>query len=300
MLAPMTTTPLTEALDAALGHPFGVNPIDPTSTINPAAPATRAIQSSFHQTDAPLTAADLTTVLATQLRQRDPREPQGRFGPAGWLIDAGIAPLILDAVSFLPDFPRDTIRFSELTRGACRELLERLPATLLDSVAACGPTTRTLAAAGARHREVRPIGYVVGPDRIDERLMLDGVLIATDQDGPLGPDVIADLLEAHDWESLSLTDHVQHLLSAPWNPATPAALLCHHTTVALRALWPVAERRFGLTGAAHPPDEINLVRTGSSFAVRFWWRWGGDETGCPSKGGRPTAMTTRELARHLA
>ncbi|WP_454301854.1 hypothetical protein [Salana multivorans] len=296
----MTTTPLIEALDAALGHPFGVNPVHPASTINPAAPATRAIQSSFHQIDAPLSAADLTTVLATQLRQRDPRETEGRFGPAGWLLEAGVVPLVLDAVSSLPTFPRDTIRFSELTRGACRALLERLPAALLDSVAACGPTTRTLAAAGARHREVRPIGYVVGPDRIDERLMLDGVLIATDQDGPLCPDVIVDLLAAHDWESLNLTDHVQHLLSAPWNPATPAALLCHHTTVALRALWPVAERRFGLTGAAHPPDEINLVRTGSSFAVRFWWRWGGDETGCPSKGGRPTAMTTRELARHLA
>lgn len=297
------TTPLIEALDIGLSHPFGVNPVHPASTINPAVPATRAVQTSFHHPGARLSLAGLTTILTTQLAQRDPRANESRFGPAGWLLAADIAPIILNSISGLPDFPRDIIRFGGLTRGACALLLERLPAALLDSVAACGPTTRTLAAAGARHREVRPTGYVVGPDRPDERLMLDGVLVSIDDDdaSPLGAPFVASLLARHDWEAVDASEPAQRIVEDPEAPATFAALRCLHTTIALRPLWTVAERRYGLTGASHHPDEITFVtgENGDGVAVRFWWRWGGDVGGCPSDGGQPTAMTSQELARRL-
>lgn len=130
--------------------------------------------------------------------------------------------------------------------------------------------------------------------------MLDAVHIVDRAPGsPLGIDNVGALLEAHDWDALPDSPYARQLLGDDENPTTERALTCLHTTIALRQLWPAAEDRFGLTGATHAPDEINLVATGRGIALRFWWRWGGDLDGCPSGGGQFAEQTVQELARRL-
>lgn len=248
--------------------------------------------------------AGLLTLWNHQLGERE--EITGLFGPPGWLLEASLAPLLAGVASALPEFAGDHLPITGIDHGCARLLLERLPTTVLDCDAPCSPTTRTLLEVATRHRGTRVHGHVVGPDRVDERVTVDGITIAEPPEDPLGLLSILQLYSEYDWEAE--VDLPPDPISAPPSEASHAleeqARLALHSTAALAPLWPIAVERYGLTGARHAPDEITIERARrgtSTYGVRFWWRWGTSRLECPTAyGGSPGTYTLAELTRQLA
>lgn len=249
---------------------------------------------------------ELSHLWRAQLEQRPPFTP-GLFGPPGWLLRTGVADAVAELVDAPPEFHEDIARFAELPRESSLRLLQELPAPLLDCPEACGPTTRALLQAAARNPQFQPFGYIVGPDRADERVMCDGFMLFEPSQDALGASAILQLLERHDWE-MSFED------PAPRVPEEEAAAdpelsdlamkieVAQHCSYALAELWEVARERYGLGSASHPPEEITLVRGGGEarIGLRMWWRWGNHTTGCPTDGGTtPGSFTLPELTRRL-
>ncbi|HCX84708.1 MAG TPA: hypothetical protein DHV14_06165 [Micrococcales bacterium] len=281
-------------------------------------------------------ASEQLTALWRRQRARRPRSARsGAFGPPGWLIDAELAGTLAGHVERLPAFDGDTLQTTTLPPSACATLLDRVPAKALDDDHACGPTTRSLASAALAFHELRPFGYVVGPDRVDERVALDGVRVAVGGGSPVTHEDLAILLDRYRRED-SAARRSRHHSGRRTRPGSSHAGLrltlddddelaalaraadeLTHLTRALAPLWPVVREAFGLPGVRHAPDEIGLMPPlrppGDSFrvrgddaydapavgGVRLWWRFGASRFGCPTRGGRHRPITIDELTRRL-
>lgn len=180
--------------------------------------------------------------------------------PRGWLLDHGLAS-ILEPFAVLAQHHRDLTRIVGLDGGAARALLSRLPADGLAERQNYAPTLGDLLTVIAAHPgEVSGIGYVVGPDRADERLSLDGLLIKDPSLYDFAPDIqlgqipamVRDLDE-EDWE-----DYHEHR----------QACLTHSTA---RQQWFAARHRYGIAGAETPPTEIEVRLAGGRHVLRLWW-----------------------------
>lgn len=257
-------------------------------------------------------ASEQLTALWRRQRARRPHTAlSGTFGPPGWLLDAELAGPLAGHVERLPAFHGDTLQTRPLPAAVCAALLARVPASALDEDRGCGPTTRTLARAGLTSRELRPFGYVVGPDRVDERVALDGVRVSVGEGSPITHEGVVALLTRYCEDDSSAGAHHPERPSGPRSghrfghrsrpgsarigsrrsPLDPELLALtlavaevRHLTLALAPVWPDVREAFGLGSVRHPPDEISLMSplrpTGDSFRAR-----GADPFGSPAIGG---------------
>jgi hypothetical protein len=101
------------------------------------------------------------------------------YGAPGWTHEAGVEEVVAPFLEGRSARFRDFARFSALGEQAARDLLVRLPEENLGDRQNLGPRCReALRAAVAHPGEVLLFGYLVSPPRWDERLTIDGMLVA--------------------------------------------------------------------------------------------------------------------------
>ena len=120
---------------------------------------------------------------------------RGAYGPEGFTIDAAPAlqrftsqryvPLMYWDHPFKPDKhyvngEMGLFYFSGADGEAATELLAKLPAKCLENRQNAGPTLRSILSAARDHPEIVFGGYIVGPERTDERVSVDTVFFDTD------------------------------------------------------------------------------------------------------------------------
>lgn len=186
----------------------------------------------------------------------DPERP-GR----GWLLDAGVAD-ILEPFAELARGPRDLTRIAGLDDGAARALLARLPPEALTDRQNDAPTLRDLLMVIAAHPGVvTGIGYVVGPDRWDEGLTLEGLLIGDPELLGFAPDVLPGHMPS---AVRTLGERDQEQYHAHRRGCVQGSIR--------RQQWYAARHRYGIAGALAQPTEIEVRYVVASGAVlRLWW-----------------------------
>lgn len=140
----------------------------------------------------------------------------------GWLLRTGVVDLVEPFVTSMPADPGDLTRFAGLDGTTAGLLLERLSADRLADRQNHAPTLGTLLGVAAAYPdEVELRGYLVGPERADERLTVEGLdlygvgaLLAPEQAGaPIAAtDVEADVRRMDpDATAMLVWGLVQHL-----------------------------------------------------------------------------------------
>lgn len=102
----------------------------------------------------------------------------------GWMLDAGVTD-ILSPVAYGDSFGDTTFyRFTSLGPDVASRLLETLPEDYLRTERQNdGPTIGSVLRAVVAHPDrLRAHGYLIGPDRCDERITVEGVLARSDRD----------------------------------------------------------------------------------------------------------------------
>jgi hypothetical protein len=119
---------------------------------------------------------------------------RGMFGPEGFTIDAAPALQRFTSQRYVPHAYREfgtgaphvngamggLFYFSGVDGESAAELLATLPSKCLDNRQNDAPTLRNILSAARDHPKVLFGGYVVGPDRTDERVSADTVFFDTD------------------------------------------------------------------------------------------------------------------------
>lgn len=205
------------------------------------------------RTPAPVTVADgpaavaerIRTLWESHVRERaddDARRPSPhpaspRLHPQGILLEAGVPELVAPFVTGLPRDSGDLVRFTRLSGPPAQDLLDRLPADMLQERQNWSPSLGSfLRAAAANPGRVEVFGYLVGPAREDERLSVDGVIVFGLPDFRVTAD--------------------------------------HDEGCECRELWAYARDAFGLDDAEYGPDEITPwydLRERDRAGWRLWW-----------------------------
>ena len=186
-----------------------------------------------------------------------------RRRPRGWTFDLGVPDLLapyasasaLEAYRALgapvgagersgPGGSIGLLHFAGLGATEAAILLERLPpGDLLDRQNFSPTLGAFLRSAVAYPGEVELHGYCVGPDREDERVSVEGVLLYAH------PELII-------------------AQETPWREAPhPASCQCAE-------LWRIAQHDYGLADAECPPDEYGRFRSRrrpDEHCWRLWW-----------------------------
>lgn len=187
--------------------------------------------------------------------------PAAERQPRGWLLDAGLAE-ILEPFAGLAHRHHDLTRIAGLDGAAARALLARLPASELEDRQNDAPTMRALLEVIAAHPVVvTGIGYVVGPDRWDERLTLEGLLIDDPELLDFEPDVLSGPTPAL---VRTLGEHEQEEYHLHRRGCVEHSVM--------RQQWYAARHRYGIAGARRPPTEVDVRYVfGSGAVLRLWW-----------------------------
>lgn len=207
------------------------------------------------------TLADLWHEQLAAPRDEDPYPDVDKL-PRGWLLDHGLAD-ILEPFAVIAHDRHDLTRIAGLDGGAARRLLRRLPESELGERQNDAPTMRDLLTVIATHpRVVTGIGYVVGPDRWDERLSLEGLQIADTDLLGFEPDILPGRLPPR---VRSLDAWAQEEYHAHRRGCVEGSVM--------RQQWYAARHRYGITGARTPPTEIGprYVFGHSGGVLRLWW-----------------------------
>lgn len=162
-----------------------------------AVPETQQPAARLQLRDAPVpAAADLPTTAAKYYRQIEAqtweeriRQPdlqaKALLGPPGWSISTGVLRTILPYTAYrwgggktpatqaVPDY----LNFYGLRAGSAAKLLEQLPTQALRDTQNGAPCLGAILQAVAAHPQLRCGGYYIGPQRLDERISCDTLLV---------------------------------------------------------------------------------------------------------------------------
>lgn len=186
--------------------------------------------------------------------------PEVRRPERGWLLDAGVAD-VLGPFARLSD-DDNPITIVGVDAAAAHALLDRFPATALDIRQNWAPALRDLLTVIAAHPGVvSGTGYIVGPDRCDERLSLDGLLIEDPGLFDFAPDVHLGPVPA---------------MVSELGPEQQDEYHEHHfgcvAASVPRQQWYAARHRYRIHGADAEPTEIEERTTASGDrALWLWW-----------------------------
>ncbi|MDO4791548.1 MAG: hypothetical protein Q3999_03585 [Buchananella hordeovulneris] len=118
-----------------------------------------------------------------------PSFPEGPYGPPGWSVRAGLWEVLADYTpqphldSAADEWVRDGAPVKDfvpllgLGKGAAEFLLANLPPAQLADRQNLAPTLGALLRAAARVEGVTLCGYGIGPQRSDERVSIDAILV---------------------------------------------------------------------------------------------------------------------------
>lgn len=162
----------------------------------------------------------------------------------GWMLDTEV----INALAPVADYPNreNYLRLGPFGSKTAAELLERLPADYLAHERQNdGPTIGTVLRAIVRHpHDLRGFGYVITPERCDERVTLDGVLLRTDH---------------------------QFTVCSAYEPEPAPNCNCEE-------LYAILQQDFGVDDARFFPNELGYWygsdradRRHGDFWYRFWW-----------------------------
>lgn len=205
------------------------------------------------RTPSPVTVADgpaavaemIRTLWEAHVRERtdhaarrpSPHPATLRRRPQGILLEAGVPELVAPFVTGLPRDSGDLVRFTRLSGPTAQELLDRLPADMLEERQNWSPSLGSfLRAAAANPGRVEVFGYLVGPAREDERLSVDGAVV-------------------FDVPAFRVSED-------------------HDDGCECRELWAYARDAFGIDDAEYGPDEITPwydPREPGKAGWRLWW-----------------------------
>lgn len=162
------------------------------------------------------------------------------YGKPGWSLAMDLPEIIEPFLTTAPSLAGDLAYFAGLGADAAATLLRCLPADQFsDRQNAAPPLGVLLRAAAANEHAVELHGYLVGPDRPDERLTADGIYLFQHED--FGP------------------GEVQQDLA----PGDVAA-----------AVWRLARSYLEVDESFSPPDELSRVRAWwrpGTTAWQLWW-----------------------------
>ncbi|MFH5822689.1 hypothetical protein [Georgenia sp. AZ-5] len=174
------------------------------------------------------------------------------YGPRGWSVRAGVWEVLapFTARGHVPwAYPgvgaavgadgrpgRDHVAFAGLDGAAALELLERLPPAQLVDRQNAAPTLGSMLWAAARHPgTVEVHGYGIGPQRADERVSAEGLVVYAFADLAVSPN--------------------------------------HAPGCRCQELWALVEDVLELEGDGGSPDEIHRSRPPWARDREGWWLW---------------------------
>lgn len=116
--------------------------------------------------------------LATPLTRPAPDLPGLELPPRGWTVTSGVTEVVEPFVVHLPDDHGGLAGFYGLDGEAAAELLDRLPAAALTDRQNDAPTLGRILETAAEHPGLVEVhGYLVGPDRWDERITAEAFTV---------------------------------------------------------------------------------------------------------------------------
>lgn len=206
-------------------------------------------------------ATTLATLWREQLDAPEPEpEPWQHELARGWMLEAGLAEALEPCIGGLAARRGELSGIWGMGSETARTLLDRLPDSELDARQNDSPTMRCLLTAIAGHPQVTGIGYVVGPDRPDERVSLTGVLVDDAEMVAFTPDVVLGTVPA-------FVDELDDGLHAEYEEHRLGCV----TSSVHRQRWHAARHRYSLDDALHGPTEITEEGPLGDRVLRFWW-----------------------------